>query len=125
VSPVGGEKTANVPLIATLPLVGPAGAMATAPAAYGHEAFDRSLAGGMLGTPTGAVGGGLLGALLGAGAGALSGEDHPYTEAGALLGGGVGALAGNMMGSHMALKPIYAQQGGYGMGAPPAPAGHA
>lgn len=117
------NKLANVPLIATLPLVGPIGALATAPAGYGREAADRSLAGGTLGTPVGAVGGGLLGALLGAGAGAITGgEDDPavFGAGGALLGGGVGALAGNMLGSHHALKSIYAQPGGYGsMGAPP------
>lgn len=121
----GGQKIANVPLIATLPFIGPTGAMATAPAAYGAEAAQRSSAGGAIGTPAGAVVGSMLGALLGAGLQALSGEEHPYTAAGALLGGAGGALAGNIMGSHMALKPIYAQPGGYGMGAQPAPAGPA
>lgn len=108
------QADAEVPLIATLPFgVGPLGALATAPRGRGLEGAARSWAGGVLGTPVGAVGGGLLGAGLGAGLGYLTGGEHDaeMASAGGLLGAGIGTgaggLYGSIAGSRAALAPIY------------------
>lgn len=112
------EKRANdahttpVPLIAKLPVIGPIGAVVTAPRGSGLEAGVRSWAGQHLGGIAGGLAGALGGAALGAGAGAIVEDEDPSAAAtlgtlGIMLGLNGGILAGMHMGADHALRPIY------------------